>query len=157
MYMTKTRKMRSLHKSTRKNKSNDTSSSIMKHLEQEIVVKFLQILNMVKLYHWKTYSYATHKATDELYSKLNDHIDSFVEVLLGKHGDRVNLMQTKSIALKDFNSVSDFKREMINFKGFLVGLNSNKAMKGMSNSDLYNIRDEILGDVNQFLYLLTFK
>ena len=157
MYMTKTRKMRSLHKSTRKNKSNDTSSSSMKHLEQEIVVKFLQILNMVKLYHWKTYSYATHKATDELYSKLNDHIDSFVEVLLGKHGDRVNLMQTKSIALKDFNSVSDFKREMINFKGFLVGLNSNKAMKGMSNSDLYNIRDEILGDVNQFLYLLTFK
>ena len=61
------------------------------------------------------------------------------------------------ITLKDFNSVSDFKREMINFKGFLVGLNSNKAMKGMSNSDLYNIRDEILGDVNQFLYLLTFK
>lgn len=159
MYMTKTRKMRSLNKSTRKNNSISSSSgsSSMKHLEQEIVVKFLQILNMVKLYHWKTYSYATHKATDELYSKLNDHIDSFMEVLLGKHGDRVNLMQTKSIALKDFNSVSDFKREMINFKGFLVGLNSNKAMKGMSNSDLYNIRDEILGDVNQFLYLLTFK
>jgi len=158
MYMTKTQKMRSLHKSTRKNKSISSSSgSSMKHLEQEIVVKFLQILNMVKLYHWKTYSYATHKATDELYSKLNDHTDSFVEVLLGKHGDRVNLMNTKSITLKDFNSVSDFKREMINFKGFLVGLNSNKAMKGMSNSDLYNIRDEILGDVNQFLYLLTFK
>ena len=152
MYMTKTRKMRSLNKSTRKNNSISSSSgsSSMKHLEQEIV-------NMVKLYHWKTYSYATHKATDELYSKLNDHIDSFMEVLLGKHGDRVNLMQTKSIALKDFNSVSDFKREMINFKGFLVGLNSNKAMKGMSNSDLYNIRDEILGYVNQFLYLLTFK
>ena len=159
MYMTKTRKMRSLNKSTRKNNSISSSSgsSSMKHLEQEIVVKFLQILNMVKLYHWKTYSYATHKATDELYSKLNKNTDSFVEVLLGKHGDRVNLMQTKSIALKDFNSVSDFKREMINFKGFLVGLNSNKAMKGMSNSDLYNIRDEILGDVNQFLYLLTFK
>ena len=125
MYMTKTRKMRSLNKSTRKN--NSISSSSMKHLEQEIVVKFLQILNMVKLYHWKTYSYATHKATDELYSKLNDHTDSFVEVLLGKHGDRVNLMHTKSITLKDFNS------------------------------DLYNIREEILGDVNQFLYLLTFK
>ena len=158
MYMTKTRKMRSSNKSTRKNKSISSSSgSSMKHLEQEIVVKFLQILNMVKLYHWKTYSYATHKATDELYSKLNDHTDSFVEVLLGKHGDRLNLMHTKAITLKDFNSVSDFKREMINFKGFLVGLNSNNAMKGMSNSDLYNIRDEILGDVNQFLYLLTFK
>jgi hypothetical protein len=27
----------------------------------------------------------------------------------------------------------------------------------MSNSDLYNIRDEILGDLNQTLYLLTFR
>ena len=25
---------------------------------------------MVKLFHWKTHSYATHKATDELYDKL---------------------------------------------------------------------------------------
>jgi hypothetical protein len=26
----------------------------------------------------------------------------------------------------------------------------------MTNTDLLNIRDEILGDLNQFLYLLTF-
>ena len=107
MYMTKTRKMRSLHKSTRKNKSNDTSSSSMKHLEQEIVVKFLQILNMVKLYHWKTYSYATHKATDDLYSKLNENMDKFIEVLLGKAGNRINLLKTSSLKLKDFNSSVD--------------------------------------------------
>ena len=33
---------------------------------------------MIKLFHWKTHSYSTHKATDELYSKLNDDIDKFV-------------------------------------------------------------------------------
>jgi hypothetical protein len=27
----------------------------------------------------------------------------------------------------------------------------------ISNTDLFNIRDTILGDLNQFLYLLTFK
>ena len=27
----------------------------------------------------------------------------------------------------------------------------------MSNTDLFNIRDTILGDMNQFLYLLTFN
>jgi hypothetical protein len=27
----------------------------------------------------------------------------------------------------------------------------------MTNTDLLNIRDEILGDMNQFLYLLSFK
>ena len=40
-----------------------------------IVKKFLEMLNMVKLYHWKTRSYSQHKATDELYDRLNKHID----------------------------------------------------------------------------------
>jgi len=142
---------------TFRNKTRKNNGKSFQHLEQTIVIRFLQTLNMIKLYHWKTYSYATHKATDELYSKLNDHMDSFVEVLLGKNGDRVNLTRIKSISLKDFNSVSDFKREVTNFREFLIGLNTNKTMQNMADTDLYNIRDEILGDINQFLYLLTFK
>ena len=124
---------------------------------QEIVVKFLETLNTIKLFHWKTHSYATHKATDELYSKINENVDTFVEVLLGKCGNRVHLGHVKHISLKDFNHVEEFKREMENFKSYLIGLNSNKGLQLMSNSDLYNIRDELLANVNQFLYLLTFK
>ena len=124
---------------------------------QEIVVKFLETLNTIKLFHWKTHSYATHKATDELYSKINDNVDTFVEVLLGKCVNRVKLGHVKHISLKDFNHVEEFKREMENFKSYLIGLNSNKGLQLMSNSDLYNIRDELLANVNQFLYLLTFK
>lgn len=140
---------------TRMNKSKLSSS--MKHFEREITVAFLEILLMVKLFHWKTYSYATHKATDELYSKLNEHMDSFIEVLLGKTGSRIDLSSHKSIKLMDLSSPDSLKREIEAFKGYLVSLNDNKAMKTMLNSDLYNIRDEILGDMNQFLYLLTFK
>ena len=131
--------------------------SNLQKTEQHIVVKFLEILNTVKLYHWKTHSYATHKATDELYSKLNENIDSFVEVLLGKTGDRVNLTRIKNISLKDYTSTEELKREINHFKGFLIDLNNNPALKTMSNSDLFNIRDEILGNLNQFLYLLTFN
>ena len=111
----------------------------------------------MKIYHWKTHSYATHKATDELYSKLNDDIDKFVEVLLGKIGNRVDLTKVKAIPIRDFTSLEQMKKEIGNFKSFLVGLDSNKVMNIMSNSDLYNIRDEILGDLNQFLYLSTFN
>jgi DNA-binding ferritin-like protein len=147
-------------KSTRKHmKKGGTRKvrGVSQKFEQQIVVKFLTMLNTVKLFHWKTYSYATHKATDELYSNLNKNIDTFIEVLLGKTGDRVNLTGTRSISLKDFTSVEQLKREVNDFKGYLVSLNSNPALKSMSNSDLYNIRDEILGDLNQFLYLLTFN
>lgn len=133
------------------------NSQHLASFEQEIVVKFLETLNTIKLFHWKTHSYATHKATDELYSKINDNVDTFVEVLLGKCGNRVHLGHVKHISLKDFSHVEEFKREMENFKSYLIGLNSNKGLQLMSNSDLYNIRDELLANVNQFLYLLTFK
>ena len=140
---------------TRKNKYS--TSSTLASFQKEITVVFLEILLMIKLYHWKTSSYATHKATDELYTKLNANIDDFIEVLLGKSGTRTDLMENKNIRLVDLSSLETLKREVDNFKSYLVGLNDNKAMKLMTNTDLYNIRDTILGDLNQFLYLLSFK
>jgi DNA-binding ferritin-like protein len=139
------------HVGTRK-----THSTLAK-FQKEVAVVFLEMLLMVKLFHWKTTSYATHKATDELYIKLNANIDSFIEILLGKSGSRINLMSNKNIKLVDLSSQESLEREIEAFKGFLVGLDNNKAMRSMSNTDLYNIRDTILGDMNQFLYLLTFQ
>jgi hypothetical protein len=80
-----------------------------------------------------------------------------MEILFGKSGIRTELMGHKNIRLVDLSSIESLKREIDGFKGYLVGLNDNKAMNIMSNTDLYNIRDTILGDLNQFLYLLTFK
>ena len=153
--MSKTYKKKGGNRSTRKNRSDSNSS--FSAFQKEITLVFLRMLLMVKLYHWKTHSYATHKATDELYTKLNANIDSFIEVLLGKSGIRTNLMHEKNIKLIDLDSPEKLKREIDSFKGYLVGLDNNKTMKSMSNTDLYNIRDTILGDLNQFLYLLTFK
>ena len=134
-----------------------SGSSSLPAFQKEIAVVFLEMLMMVKLFHWKTSSYATHKATDELYTKLNENIDSFIEILLGKTGSRIDLMSNKQIKLIDLSNQEALKREVEAFKGYLVSLNDNKAMLSMSNTDLFNIRDTILGDMNQFLYLLTFK
>jgi hypothetical protein len=142
----------------RRPSKNKTVRKLAHNFEQEIVVKFLQILNMIKLYHWKTYSYATHKATDELYSKLNENVDDFIEVLLGKmYGNRINLINVHTISLVDLTSPEELKRELDNFKTYLISLDTYLFMKQMSNTDLYNIRDELLANINQFLYLLTFK
>jgi DNA-binding ferritin-like protein len=141
----------------RSSRSSRSSSSSLSEFQKEITSVFLEMLLMVKLYHWKTTSYATHEATDELYLKLNANIDSFIEILLGKSGSRIDLMGKSSIRLVDLSSQESLKREVDAFKGYLVGLNDNKALQTMSNSDLFSIRDTILGDLNQFLYLLTFK
>jgi DNA-binding ferritin-like protein len=155
--MVKTYKIRKGGEIRRKTSSVRNSSSSIKNFGKEITVVFFQMLLMVKLFHWKTYSYATHKATDELYSKLNEDIDKFIEILLGKTGTRIDLMGQKSISLIDLNSPQQLKLKIESFKSYLVGLTNNKAITSMTNTDLLNIRDEILGDMNQFLYLLTFK
>jgi hypothetical protein len=125
--------------------------------QKEITVWFLELLITIKLFHWKTTSYATHKATDELYSKLNEDIDKFIEILLGKTGVRTNLLNKHTISLIDLSTNEQMVKKINTYKSYLVGLTNNSFMRSMTNTDLLNIRDEILGDLNQFLYLLTFK
>ena len=152
--MVKTYRKRSNNTYSRKNRN---TGSTMSTFQKQITVVFLEMLMMVKLFHWKTYSYATHKATDQLYDSLNDNMDKFIEVLLGKTGSRIDLVGKKSISLIDLNSQESLKSKIMSLKNYLVSLDNNKALSTMSNSDLFNIRDEILGDLNKFLYLLTFK
>jgi DNA-binding ferritin-like protein len=124
--------------------------------EEQITIVFLEVLLMIKLYHWKTHSYATHKATDELYTKFNENMDRFIEVLLGKTSSRISLTKQKSIRLMDFTNVDSLKQKINEFKTYLVNLDTNAFMNKMSNADLFTIRDEIMADLNQFLYLLSF-
>lgn len=153
--MTKMTKKRAMGNA--KTRKNMGSNLAMKNFEREITIYFFEMLLLIKLYHWKTYSYATHKATDDLYSKFNEHMDKFIEVLLGKTGMRIDLINKKQISLYDLNNQSQLINKVNSFKSYLVNLTNNKAIKQMSNTDLLNIRDEMLGDMNQFLYLLSFK
>lgn len=134
---------------TMKHHSNNSKS---KYSHQHMVIMFLRMLNTVKLFHWKTHSFAQHKATDELYSNLNSTIDTFVEIMLGKTGSRINLTGTKHIPLLDCHDISMFKREVRMYKDYLIHMHLNDG----KNTDLLNTRDEMLGHLNQFSYLLTF-
>lgn len=137
----------------KKNNKTQYNKSINNAKKSHIVKVFLEILNMVKLYHWRTKSYAQHKATDELYSKLNEHIDSFIEVLLGKDSSRIHMIE-KRIELIDSSNGTEFKHRIFEYRDFLKSFNI--FFDSSRDSDLLNIRDELLSDVNQFLYLLTF-
>ena len=140
-----------------RSRKNYTRKSTSSSFQKEITVNFLELLLMVKLFHWKTTNYSAHKASDELYSKLNEHIDKFIEILLGKTGTRTNLLNKKSISLIDLSNKEQLEKKITMFKMYLVRLTNNPFIRSMTNTDLLNIRDEILGDLNQFLYLLSFN
>ena len=121
--------------------------------ERDITVYFLEMLNTIKLFHWKTTNYAVHKATDDLHSKLSGNVDTFVETMLGKHGGRVILTHHHTMQLKDYSHVEPFKQEIERYKTFLIELTH--KLNATSDSDLLNTRDEMLGHLNQMSYLLT--
>lgn len=141
------------------NKSNKTKTrkgtTVGVKEEKDIVIHFLEMLNTIKLFHWKTTGYAVHKATDDLHSKLSGNVDSFVEVMLGKHGGRLNMQSHQTLMVRDYGSTATgaFKQEMDKYKEMLQGLTG--TLDSSKDSDLLNIRDEMLGNINQFLYLLT--
>ena len=117
-----------------------------------IVENFIEMLNTVKLYHWNTHSFSQHKATDELYQRLNEHVDKFVEVLLGKKEDRVKHLHSKT-NLVNKKTPAGFKDQIYQYREYLIQMD--KCLDPQRDTDLLNIRDEILGDINQLLYLLT--
>jgi len=131
-------------------RSKPTSNNTKSHM----VKVFFELLNMVKLYHWKTYSYAQHKATDELHERLSENIDKFIEVLLGKDSSRIKMLERR-IDLLDPTDATDFKGRIYEHREFLV--NMDEIFDKKRDTDLLSIRDDILGDVNQFLYLMTFN
>ena len=134
-------------------KSNKKTNT--KKMRSELVQHFLEMLMVIKVYHWKTYSYAEHKATDELYERLNENIDKFVEVMLGKTESRLD-MKGKKIEFTDPSTKKALKNIVNNYK-ILLEDKMNKYIDINKDTDLLNIRDEILGDINQFLYLITFS
>jgi hypothetical protein len=115
----------------------------------DIVTTLLTIRNQIKLYHWQTGSFARHKATDDLTAALDTAIDTFVEVYMGRYG---RPKVSKTIKLGNY-SEAEAQRFVSKQRKFLSEVLPRKIKK--NDTDLLNIRDEILGELNKVLYLFT--
>ena len=126
------------------------------------ILCFLELLNTIKIYHWSTLSYPTHKATDELHEKLSELVDSFIEIYIGHcargKGNGVPVFRFKSekdasIEFCECKSLDAFCKVLDDNIVHLEGLTD--RLNGYT--DLVNIRDEMVGALAQALYLLRLK
>ena len=114
---------------------------------------FFTMREQIKLYHWQTHSYSLHKATDEVIENLDKNIDEFVEVYMGKYGRPKITTKTSSVHIGNMNeksAVGFIKKCITMLLGDVV-----KGLVAARDSDLFNIRDEMLADLNKLLYLFT--
>jgi hypothetical protein len=124
-------------------------------LVKVFVKRMLEVTPTIRLFHWKTDSYAAHKATDSLMETLNEVVDKYVETMLGKTNVKLQMSDYHTLTIKTPNTNSDlesFIKELIQFL-----LTFHKKLDNETDTDLLNIRDEMIGDLNKFLYLLRLK
>jgi hypothetical protein len=121
-------------------------------MSAEIVTLMMTLRDQVKIYHWQTMSFPRHKATDDLVGKLDDNIDKFTEVYMGKYGRPKFGGRTGTIKIRNFHD----KEAPALLKSAIEWL-THKLPKYLkpTDTDLLNIRDEINADLNQTLYLFT--
>ena len=118
---------------------------------EELIQYFFQLQAIIHLYHWQTHSHPRHVASGELYEKLDKLIDQFVETYMGRYkrpqydgGFRLDISEnTDKSIVKTLQTYAEYLRTQVD-----------QYLKP-SDTDLLNIRDEMLGHINQTLYLFT--
>jgi hypothetical protein len=121
-------------------------------MSAEILQVMLLLRNQIKIYHWQTFSFGRHKATDDLVDSLDERIDEFTEVYMGKYGRPKFTSKTGRLMLYDS---SDKKAHLMIKEGIKWMTKSLPKLLNKEDTDLLNIRDEIVGKLNQVLYLFT--
>jgi DNA-binding ferritin-like protein len=107
----------------------------------------------LKVMHWQTKGYSRHQAFGSTYDSLGELMDNFVEEAMGKYGRFKLDDETSTITLVN---LSDLKpEEMINtVKNALIQYTEQFEP---TDTNLLNIRDEMLGLFNKLSYLLTLE
>jgi hypothetical protein len=105
-----------------------------------------------KVYHWTTTSYARHKASDEFLSSFGELFDQFVETWSGKYGRPDFRERRRSIKLGQWND-DEAESKLRELEDVLT--TQVPQILSETDTDLMNIRDEMLGLVKKTLYLYT--
>ena len=101
-----------------------------------------------KLYHWNTTSYPRHIASDRFDDVLESLMDKFMEIFIGRYQIKplIHKLQIEDVYLNDKGIETAYKqvRDVLS-----------EMQKNIPDSDLLNIRDELVGEINKNLYLFT--
>ena len=122
----------------------------MVQLQEKMFKLVLRLQGTIKLYHWNTPSYNRHLISDQLYSQLDPSLDKFIELLLAKQGRKQSVAPI-SISYQIMTD-EQFHLYLKQFaQAFIILID--KVFDPKNDSDIINIKDEILVAINQALYL----
>lgn len=116
---------------------------------EQFVSRGLLARDMAHLAHWKTTSYAQHKALGEFYDALLEAIDGFVEQYQGYYNRRMNIERSTETPKDSIRKVLDYQVEWIEKNRYEICDKEETALQ--------NTIDEIVRLYQTTLYLLTLE
>jgi hypothetical protein len=116
-----------------------------------IQTTMLQMQKQYQIFHWQTTSFSQHKSFGKIYESLDESIDTFIETYMGKYG-RVISASKFNLEMSNYSDLN-FVSATNSYIEFLINLTN--MLDAARDTDLLNIRDEILGNLNRLKYLLT--
>jgi len=118
----------------------------------QIIEQLLHLQLQSKIFHWQTTSYAQHSAFGSFYDSLDSHIDKLVEVFQGRYNTRLTF--GKALQLKNMQEVNVLE----SLTRCVILLETDFPTHCTEqDTELFNIRDEILSEINKLKYLLTLE
>lgn len=129
--------------------------SLKLHIGTRVALLLLTLRSQIKIFHWQTARYSTHKALDLLSKSLTDKNDIWIETFQGKYGriaferglEQLTLVDTSSVPIETY--ISQQAEALLEYK--------NESFSSPRDADLGNIFEEILVLLWQAIYRLSLK
>ena len=119
---------------------------------QQYIQDLVQLQSQIKFFHWQTKMIGKHLSLDKTFEAIIENVDEFTETAMGKYGRiEVNGLSYTFV---------DFSNEAVD--SVIDGAIDNcialtDKLDAKVDTDLLNLRDELLGKLNKTKYLLTLK
>jgi nitrogen regulatory protein PII-like uncharacterized protein len=119
---------------------------------QQYIADTQHFSNALKFFHWQTKIYAKHEALGKAFDAITELVDDFTETAMGKYG-RVDV----SGLSYDFVNISDANVITAIDDMIEKAINLTDVLDARKDTDLLNLRDELMAKCNKTKYLLTLK
>ncbi len=131
--------------------SRSARKKIRRHTQQTVYEKFVSLYVGLKGYHFTTKFYNRHRAIDKFMEQYSGLYDKFMESCMGHHGQMTLQSYTLSIPTINDDNILEYLHQFLQYLLEYIGEHYHNY------PDLINIRDEMITEVEQLIYLLRLK
>lgn len=114
-----------------------------------IIVSLMEAIAATKMFHWATTNFAAHQSSGVLADSLYTKMDILVESMLSK-GSKSGLKDYKISFSTNYDGFRDALRKV---QMMLRALDDKQMSPFARETQILNLRDDILSSIDTFLYL----